>query len=123
VRLLPTQLAYQGASSTGSALDQLLQSRGQGQRTVNSLVEGNAVTGANLQQSDANTLAANKTAQIKADTDYAKSVGNVISGIGNLGAYGAGYYGGYNPLASSGGSTTPVWGGVMSGNSAMTRLS
>jgi hypothetical protein len=103
VRLLPTQLAYQGAAGTGSAMDQLLSSRGTGQRGINALASGNQIGIANLQQSDADTLAANKTKQAQADAEYAKSVGNVISGVGNLVSYGAGYYGGYNPLAKTDG--------------------
>jgi hypothetical protein len=101
VRLLPTQLEYQGAATTGSAMDQLLSSRGEGQRGISALDASNQTAGANLQQSDTDTLAANRTAQIKADTDYNKSIGNVISSLGNLGAYGAGYYGGYNPTVKS----------------------
>ena len=99
VRLLPSQIAYQNATNTGGAMDTLLQSRGQGQLNLAGLDFGNTVSSANLEQSDANTLAANKAAQAKADAAYAQQVAGIYSGIGQLGLYGAGYLGG-NPLAS-----------------------
>lgn len=119
VRLLPSQLEYSQAGDIGSATDQLIQSRAQGALTLAGLKANDSTALATLGQSDTDTIAANKTAQAKADADYAKSVGNVISGIGNLGLYGAGYLGG-NPLKT--GSTIPSWNGTMSGGSAMTSL-
>jgi hypothetical protein len=104
VRLLPSQIAYQNATGTGGTLDTLLQSRGQGQLNLAGLDYGNTVSSANLGQSDADTLAANKAAQAKADAAYAQQVAGIYSGIGQLGLYGAGYLGG-NPLG--GGSNVP----------------
>ena len=57
-----------------------------------SLQASNKIGLANLAQGDTNTIAANKAAQAKADADYQKSVGGIISGIGNLGLYGAGRF-------------------------------
>jgi hypothetical protein len=77
-----------------------LQSTGQNALDAAGLSYGNAVDIANLGQSNANTLAANKTAQAKADGEAAAVNARGIQGIGQLGLYGAGmYYGGGNPLS------------------------
>jgi hypothetical protein len=104
-RLLPSQIAYRNAGDLGAAMDELIRSRGQGALDTASLSYGNATNIANLGQSDATTLAANKAAQIKQDALAQQSLGGIISGVGQLGLYGAGYLGG-NPLKST--PTTPA---------------
>ena len=91
--LLPSQVAYQNSGDLGQALDQLIQSRGQGAMNTAALTYGNAVDQANLGQSDADTLASNQAAQAKADAAAQQSLGGLITSVGNLGLYGAGYYG------------------------------
>jgi len=94
-RLLPSQVAYQAATGEGQTQLDLIASRGQNALDAAGLSYGNAIDIANLGQSDANTLAANKAAQEKQDAAYRQSLGGIVSGIGNLGLYGAGYFGGY----------------------------
>jgi hypothetical protein len=91
-RLLPSRMAYQEATGLGGSADQIIQSRTQGLVDQASLQASNKIGLANLAQGDTNTIAANKAAQAKADADYQKSVGGIISGIGNLGMYGAGRF-------------------------------
>lgn len=90
VRLLPSQVAFQQAGSLGQATDQLLQSRAQSGLDAAGLSYGNATNLANLGQSDTDTIAANRSAQAKADATYQQQVAGIYSGIGNLGLYGAG---------------------------------
>ena len=104
-RLLPSQIAYRNAGDLGAAMDELIRSRGQGALDTASLSYGNATDIANLGQSDATTLAANKAAQIKQDAAFQQSLGGIVSGVGQLGLYGAGYLGG-NPLKPT--PTTPA---------------
>jgi hypothetical protein len=102
-RLLPTQVAYQGATGLGSAQDVLLQSKGQGALDTANLTAGNAVDLANLQQSNATTLAANAERQRIADDQAKAAQAGILSGIGKLGAYGGGYFGGFGtPNAAPG---------------------
>jgi hypothetical protein len=93
-RLLPSQVAYQAATGEGQTQLGLIGSRGQNALDAAGLSYGNAVDIANLGQSDATTLAANKAAQAKQDAAYQQSLGGIVSGVGNLGLYGAAYYGG-----------------------------
>src|SRR6478609_1211097 len=93
-RLLPSHVAYTSATGLGGALDTLLQSKGQNALDAAKLSYGNATELANLKQADEETLAKNKGAQAIANADYAKTQAGVISGLGNLATYGAGYYGG-----------------------------
>jgi hypothetical protein len=102
VRLLPSQVAYGAATGEGQAAQGLLQSRGQNALDAASLSYGNATDIANLTQSDADTLAANKAKQATADAQFQQSLGGLVSGIGNLGLYGAGRYGGFGNLFGSG---------------------
>jgi hypothetical protein len=92
-RLLPSQVAYRNAGDLGQAMDQLIASRGQGALDTAGLSYGNAVSTANLAQSDADTIAANRAAQAKADAAYQQSLGGIVSSVGQLGLYGAGRYG------------------------------
>ena len=105
-RLLPSQVHYQNAGDLGQALDTLIQSRGQGAMNTAALTYGNAVDQANLGQSDATTIAANTAAQAKADAAYQASLGGLVSGIGNLGLYGAGYYGAHPDFLTPGSGPT-----------------
>jgi hypothetical protein len=93
VRLLPSQIAYRNATDYGGAVDQAIQAKAQGENTYAGLKFGNVTGGANLGQSDADTAAANKAAQAKADTAWQTQVAGLYSGLGNLGAYAAGRYG------------------------------
>ena len=93
-RLLPTQVAYQGAGNLGQAQDALLQSKGQSALDAAGLSYGNAVDLANLQQSNADTIASNIEKQKQADAAAQAAQGKIISGIGQLGLYGAGYLSG-----------------------------
>jgi hypothetical protein len=93
VRLLPSQVAYQAATGEGATNLGLIQSRTQNALDAASLSYGNATDIANLGQSDADTIAANKAAQAKADAAYQASLGALTTGVGNLGLYGAGRYG------------------------------
>src|SRR4029077_9519523 len=98
VRLLPSQVAYGAATGEGQAQQGLLQSRGQNALDAASLSYGNATDIANLTQSDLTTLAANKARQATTDAQYQQSLGGLVSGIGNLGLYGAGRYGDFSNL-------------------------
>jgi len=89
-RLAPAQVAFRNAGDLGSAADTLIASRGQGDLDTAALIYNNKVQGSNLAQNDIQTLAANNTAQATADAQYQQSLGNLVSGIGNLGLYGAG---------------------------------
>jgi hypothetical protein len=101
-RLLPTQVAYRGATGTGQAQDVLLQSRGQNALDAASLSYGNAVDIANLTQADAEQIAKNRSAQLQANASAAAQTGQTIKGLGNLGLYGAGYL-------NSMGNAAPGW--------------
>ena len=94
VRLLPSQVAYGAATGEGQTQLGLIGSRGQSALDAAGLSYGNATNIANLGQSDADVLAANKAAQAKQDAAYQQSLGGIVSGVGNLGLYGAAYYGG-----------------------------
>ena len=93
-RLLPSQVAYRNAGDLGSAMDAVLSSRGQSGMDSAALSYGNDTGLASLIQGNATTMAANKSSQAQADAKTQQAMGGVISGIGNLGLYGAGYYGG-----------------------------
>jgi len=93
-RLLPTQVQYNAATGLGQAMDTLLQSKGQSALDTASLSYGNATDIANLTQSDAETIAKNVSTQAQANAAAQKSQAGIISGVGNLGLYGAGYFGG-----------------------------
>jgi hypothetical protein len=87
-------VAYGAATGEGQTQLGLIGSRGQNALDAAGLSYGNATDIANLGQSDADTLAANKAAQAKQDAAYQQSLGGIVSGVGNLGLYGAAYYGG-----------------------------
>ena len=108
-RLLPSQVAYQAATGEGQTQLGLIASKGQNALDAAGLSYGNATDIANLGQSDADTLAANKQAQAKQDAAYQQSLGGIVSGVGNLGLYGAAYYGGLGKsLLPGGGVTSPM---------------
>jgi hypothetical protein len=115
-RLLPTQIAYQSATGLGTARDILEQSRGQGAFDAAGLSYGNATDIANLQQSNANTIAKNTLGQKQADLEADTASARMISGIGQLGLYGAGYYGG-DSLSKTYGSLAGIF--APSSNAAM----
>lgn len=94
IRLAPSQIAYQGATNTGAATDALIQSRGQSGLDAAGLSYGNATDIANLTQGDADTIAANRAKQAQADSAYQASLGNLVTGVGNLGLYGTAYLSG-----------------------------
>jgi hypothetical protein len=85
---------FRGAGEMGQVQDTMIQSRGQSALDTAGLSYGNAVNIANLGQQDAETIARNRSAQAAQDAAYGQQVGGIISGIGNLGLYGAAYYGG-----------------------------
>jgi hypothetical protein len=91
-QLLPSKVAYQAATGLGNSQDILLQSKGQNALDAASLSYGNATDLANLQQSDADTIAANKLAQQTAQNQFLQQQAGVIGGFGQLAAYGAGRY-------------------------------
>jgi hypothetical protein len=107
-RLLPSQVAYGAATGEGQTQLGLIGSRGQNALDAAGLSYGNATDIANLGQSDADTLAANKAAQAKQDAAYQQSLGGIVSGVGNLGLYGAAYYGGLGKSLLPGTPTAPV---------------
>lgn len=90
-RLLPAQVQFRGAGELGQVQDAMIQSRGQGLLDTAALSYGNATNIANLGQADAEMIAKNRAGQAAQDEAYAKQVGGIISGIGQLGLYGAGY--------------------------------
>lgn len=102
-RLQPAQVAFRNAGDLGSAMDALLSSKGQSALDAASLSYGNKVAGANLLQSDLTQLAENKRLQAQADAQFKQSIGGIISGVGQLGLYGAGALGGPSLFGGSGG--------------------
>ena len=94
VRLLPSQIAYTNATNYGQAQDTAIQSDAAGKLQLAGLQYNDATQTANLGQSDTDTMAANEAAQAQANAKYAGQVGSLFAGIGNLAAYGTGYYGG-----------------------------
>jgi hypothetical protein len=97
-RLLPAQVAFRNAGDIGGATDQLLATRGQSALDTSSLIYGNQVANTNLAQNDISTLAANKAAQATQDAQFNQQIGNIISGVGQLGLYGAGRASGFTSL-------------------------
>ena len=99
-RLLPSQMGYQAATGLGQAQDTLISSRGQSALDAAGLSYGNATNLANLGQANQEQIAKNTLAQSEADLAAKKSQAGIISGVGQLGLYGAGmYYGGGSPLS------------------------
>lgn len=93
VRLAPSQIAYRNATDYGGAVDAAIQARAQGENTYAGLKYGNSSEMADLGQSDATTAAANRYKQTVADAQWGQQVAGLISGLGNIAAYGAGRYG------------------------------
>ena len=108
IRLLPSQVAYTNATDYGGAVDQLIQQRAAGENQYAGLKFGNTTGSANLGQSDADTRAANVSAQAKADAQWQQQVAGLFSGIGNLGLYAAGRYGPAILPGASGAGTAPT---------------
>jgi hypothetical protein len=92
-RLAPATIAYRNATNTGASTDALIQSRGQSGLDAASLSYGNATDISNLTQQDATTIAANKNRQAQEDAAAQQSLAGIVSGVGNLGLKGVGYYG------------------------------
>lgn len=108
-RLLPTQIAYGAATGEGQTGLNLIGARGQNALDAAGLSYGNATDIANLAQSNANVLAKNTEDQALADAAYKKSQAGIISGLGNLALYGAGYTAGA-PVGSTFGSQGSIFG-------------
>lgn len=94
VRLLPSKVNFEAATTMGAAQDALLQSRGQSALDTAGLSYGNATDIANLKQSNATTLASNEARQAQANAEARAAQGRVIQGIGNLAVQAGGYFGG-----------------------------
>jgi hypothetical protein len=94
IRLLPTQLAYRNAGDFGQAETGAIQRNTQAHLDIAGLDYGNSTAAANLGQQNAGVAAANTAAQAKQDALWGQQMGGILSGLGNLGMYGAGYYGG-----------------------------
>jgi len=111
-RLLPTQIAYGGATSLGQAQDQLLQSHGERALEGAALSYGNAKDLADLRQSNEETATKNTELQAEANASAKASTGKIISGIGGLALQGAGYFAGQGgvPAGSLFGSQGPIFG-------------
>jgi hypothetical protein len=111
-RILPSALAYRQAGELGGSMDALLQSRGQSALAGADLSYGNAVQLANLAQQNSNTLAANRADQAKANAQYQQSVSGIFSGLGQLGLYAGGRFGGWGSSLLPGGETPYSGGGT-----------
>jgi len=107
-RALPGQIAFRSAGTEGASLDELIRSRGQSGMDTAGLEMGNATGLANLRQGNENVLAGNTLGQAKADAAYQQQLAGIWGQLGQLGLYGAGYFGG-SPFG--GGGTKP--GGVV----------
>lgn len=92
-RLLPSQMAYTGATNTGQSEDALIRQRAAQENQLAGLDFGNTTGLANLGQTDTTTDAANKTRQATSDAEWQKQIGGLFAGLGSLGSYGAGMYG------------------------------
>jgi hypothetical protein len=99
-RLLPSKTQYQQATSMGGAQDVYEQSRGQAGLDTAKLTADNATNIANLAQSNEQRAADNRSAQAQADAAAARAQGAMISSLGNVISYGAGYFGG-NPFSAT----------------------
>ena len=102
IQLLPSQVNYQAATGLGTAQDQLIQAKGQSALDTAGLTYGNAVDIANLNQSNAQTLAANQEKQTEANLNAQAAQAKAIGNLGNLALYGAGYTSGIDPSAAIG---------------------
>lgn len=98
--LMPSEVAYTGATNLGAATDAMLQARGQSALDTAGLEYGNRTSIANLTQQDATTLAANAAAQAKANAQAQAATGGIISGVGNLGMMTTGYFGSGGKLSN-----------------------
>jgi len=93
LRLAPSQLLWTQAGQYGNAADLAAQSSGQNALQLASLKYNNATQLADLQQSDTERAAQNAANQAAANAAYQQQMGQVISGIGNIGSYATGRYG------------------------------
>jgi hypothetical protein len=107
ILMAPSQTNWQQAAQYGQAAGAAAEASGQSQMGIADLQYRNSTDLANLQQSDATTTAANIAEQAKANAAYKAAMGGLISGIGNLGMYGAGYYGKIPGFLQTGGAPTP----------------
>ena len=93
-RLLPSQASYKSATNIGGAEDTLAAARGQSAIDTAALSYGNETNLANLRQSNEQTEAKNISDQAQANAKAKAAQGSIISSLGNLALYGAGYFGG-----------------------------
>lgn len=93
VLLAPAETAWTNAGRYGEAAIGAAQQSGQMAQNIANLQYQNSTDLANLKQSDRDVTAANISEQAQADAKFKAAMGNVISGIGNLGLQGAGFYG------------------------------
>ena len=91
-RLLPATVQYLGAQQQGGTMQDVISSRQQAGLNLAGLEYGNSVAASNLRQQDIDTLAGNQAAQAQENAKAQQSLGQLVSGIGNLGLYATGYY-------------------------------
>jgi hypothetical protein len=89
----PARQSWSDAGTYGAAATAAAQQAGQNALDVAGLRFQNDQGLANLQQANTEQAAANKASQATADAQFQAQMGALISGIGNLGLQGAGYYG------------------------------
>ena len=95
IRLLPSETAYRAAGTQGAAKQGSIAAALQGDLGVAKTQYEGGVDTANLQQAGAKTLAENAAIAAKEKATQAKSIGDVISGVGSIGAYASGRYSDY----------------------------
>jgi len=93
VMLAPSEQQWTNVTQAGQAGMSAVQQQGQTAQNIAGLQYANSTDIANLNQSNATVTADNISKQAQANAAYKAAMGNVISGIGNLGLQGAGYYG------------------------------
>ena len=89
--LFPTQVAYQNAQTIGQAQDLAAQARGQAAQAGAQLAYNDQTQLADLAQSDADVNAQNIAGQSEANAQYQQQLGNLVSGVGQLGMAVTGY--------------------------------
>lgn len=93
VLLAPAETAWGNAGKYGEAAIGATQQSGQMAQNIANLQYQDSTDLANLKQSDRTVTASNISEQAQADAAFKAQMGKLISGIGNLGLQGAGYYG------------------------------
>lgn len=108
VRALPAQIGFRTAGSEGAAADEMIRSAGQAGLDTSALQYGNAISLANLGQSNADVIAKNRLDQAKADAAYKQAVAGLFGQLGQLGLYGAGMRGFGGAGAAAGATSVPT---------------